>query len=165
MSSAIIQGHDAYIRSQLAMMQLITSGCTCSSDHLYIHAHKIHSVILESCCISCSKLSIAAAQGHDAYISSKLAMRQPIISGCTCSSHHLYIPAHGIASLTLSHCRICKLNNKTRLWIAAAQGHDAYISSKLAMVELIMSGCTCSSDHLYIYPNDVCLEDTIRAAR
>ena len=45
------------------------------------------------------------------------------------------------------------------------QGRDIYISSKLAMVELIMSGCTCSSDHLYIYPNDVCLEDSIRAAR
>ncbi len=47
----------------------------------------------------------------------------------------------------------------------ALQGADIYISSKLAMLELIMSGCTCSSDHLYIYPNDVCLEDSIRAAR
>jgi len=47
----------------------------------------------------------------------------------------------------------------------ALQGADIYISSKLAMLELIMSGCTCSSDHLYIYPNDVCVEDSIRAAR
>ena len=45
------------------------------------------------------------------------------------------------------------------------QGKDIYISSKLAMVELILSGCTCTSDHLYLYPNDVCLEDSIRAAR
>ena len=45
------------------------------------------------------------------------------------------------------------------------QGKDIYISSKLAMVELVMSGCTCSSDHLYIYPNDVRLEDSIHAAR
>ena len=55
------------------------------------------------------------------------------------------------------------------LWVplhaAAVQGKDIYISSKLAMVELIMSGCTCSSDHLYIYPNDVTLEDSIQAAR
>ncbi len=50
------------------------------------------------------------------------------------------------------------------IW-ARMNGEAVYVSAKLAMAELMLSGCTTSSDHLYIYPNDVAIDDEIRAAQ
>lgn len=40
-----------------------------------------------------------------------------------------------------------------------------YTSAKLALCELLLSGCTTVSDHLYLYVNGSCIDDEIRAAR
>jgi cytosine/adenosine deaminase-related metal-dependent hydrolase len=85
-----------------------------------------------------------------------------ILPGLINTHHHMY------QSLT----RVIAQQNELFDWLvtlypiwANLTGEMAYTSAKLAMAELILSGCTSSSDHLYIYPNDVKLEDTIRAAQ
>ncbi len=42
---------------------------------------------------------------------------------------------------------------------------DIYISTKTALAELALSGCTTASDHLYLFPNGSRLDDEIGAAQ
>jgi 8-oxoguanine deaminase len=39
-----------------------------------------------------------------------------------------------------------------------------YVSAKVGLAELMLTGCTTSSDHLYIYPNGARIDDEIQAA-
>ena len=48
---------------------------------------------------------------------------------------------------------------------AELDAEAVYISAKLGLVELLLSGATTVADHLYLFPNDARLDDEIRAAR
>ncbi len=41
---------------------------------------------------------------------------------------------------------------------------EMFVSAQIGLAELALSGCTLTSDHLYLYPNGARLEDTISAA-
>ena len=50
------------------------------------------------------------------------------------------------------------------IWSGLRSRH-LYAAARVAMAELLLSGCTTASDHHYLFPNDVELEDEIRAAQ
>lgn len=50
------------------------------------------------------------------------------------------------------------------IW-ARMRPEDIFASAQLGLAELALSGCTMSSDHLYLYPNGARLDDTVEAAR
>jgi len=50
------------------------------------------------------------------------------------------------------------------IW-ARMRPNDIQISTRTALAELALSGCTTASDHLYLFPNGSRLDDEIEAAR
>ena len=49
------------------------------------------------------------------------------------------------------------------IWARMGPDHIR-VSALLGLAELALSGCTCTSDHLYLYPNGARLDDTIDAS-
>jgi len=92
------------------------------------------------------------------------AANHVVMPGLVNTHHHMYqsltraIPAAQDAEL------FGWLTNLYPIW-ANLTGEMVNVSTLAAMSELILSGCTTSSDHLYIYPNDCKLDDSIEAAR
>ncbi len=87
-----------------------------------------------------------------------------ILPGLVNTHHHLYqtltraIPAAQDAGL------FGWLKTLYPIW-AGLNGEAIYASALTGLAELMLSGCTTTSDHLYIFPNDARLDDEIRAAQ
>ena len=85
-----------------------------------------------------------------------------VLPGLVNTHHHLY--------QTLTRCIAVDsglfnwLKTLYPIW-ARMDGEAVYVSALTGMAELILSGCTTSSDHLYLFPNGAKLDDEIRAAQ
>lgn len=92
------------------------------------------------------------------------ARGQLVMPGLINTHHHMYqsltraIPAVQNAEL------FSWLRGLYPIW-AGLTPEMVQVSTQVAMAELLHSGCTTSSDHLYIYPNGVRLDDSIEAAQ
>lgn len=86
-----------------------------------------------------------------------------VLPGLVNTHHHFYqtltraIPATQDANL------FHWLKTLYPIW-AKLQPEDIFLSTQTAMAELALSGCTTSSDHLYLFPNGSKLDDEIEAA-
>ena len=87
-----------------------------------------------------------------------------ILPGLINTHHHFYqtltraVPAAQDATL------FGWLKTLYPIW-AGMNSEAVYTSALVALAELMLSGCTTASDHLYIYPNDCRIDDEIRAAQ
>ena len=87
-----------------------------------------------------------------------------VLPGLVNTHHHMYqsltraIPAAQDAEL------FGWLKTLYPIW-AGLTPEMVQVSTQVAMAELLLSGCTTSSDHLYLYPNGVRLDDSIHAAQ
>lgn len=87
-----------------------------------------------------------------------------LIPGLVNTHHHLYqsltraVPAGQDAQL------FGWLKALYPIWAGIGPEH-IHVSTLTGLAEMILSGCTTSSDHLYIFPNGARLEDEIEAAQ
>lgn len=86
-----------------------------------------------------------------------------VLPGLINTHHHLYqtltraVPAAQNADL------FHWLKTLYPIW-ARLTPEAVYVSAKVGLAELMLSGCTTSSDHLYLFPNGSRIDDEIQAA-
>ncbi len=86
-----------------------------------------------------------------------------ILPGLVNTHHHLYQTLTRAVPAAQDAVLFKWLKTLYPIW-AGLTGEAVYVSALTGLAELVLSGCTTAADHLYIYPNDVRIDDEIRAA-
>ena len=86
-----------------------------------------------------------------------------VIPGMVNTHHHLFQNLTRAVPAAQNSELFDWLKTLYPIWSNIGPEH-VYWSTALGLAELALSGCTTSSDHLYIYPNGVKLDDSLSAA-
>ena len=87
-----------------------------------------------------------------------------VIPGLVNTHHHLYQGLTKVIPKAQNASLFTWLKTLYPIW-SGLTAEAIRISTLTGLAELILSGCTTSSDHLYIFPNDCKLDDEIEAAQ
>jgi len=88
--------------------------------------------------------------------------RHIVFPGLVNTHHHFYQTLTRVVPAAQNCDLFNWLHTLYPIW-ANLTAEGVYISAQMAAAELMLSGCTTASDHLYIYPNNCTLDDEIQA--
>jgi 8-oxoguanine deaminase len=87
-----------------------------------------------------------------------------ILPGLVNTHHHFYQTLTRVVPAAQDANLFNWLKTLYPIWARMTPDH-IWVSTKTALAELALSGCTTASDHLYLFPNGSKLDDEIHAAR
>jgi 8-oxoguanine deaminase len=87
-----------------------------------------------------------------------------VLPGLINTHHHFYQTLTRVVPNAQDSNLFNWLKTLYPIWARMTPDHIR-VSTKTALVELAMSGCTTASDHLYLFPNGSRLDDEINAAK
>ena len=87
-----------------------------------------------------------------------------VLPGLVNTHHHLYQTLTRVVPAAQDATLFNWLTTLYPIW-ARLTPEAVYVSALTGLAELLLSGCTTASDHLYLFPNGAQLDDEIRAAK
>ena len=90
--------------------------------------------------------------------------RHVVLPGLVNTHHHFFQTLTRVVPGAQNSDLFNWLNSLYPLWLRLTP-EAIKISAQVAAAELIFSGCTTASDHLYLFPNDCTLDDEIQAVQ
>jgi cytosine/adenosine deaminase-related metal-dependent hydrolase len=91
-----------------------------------------------------------------------LCGRHVVLPGLVNTHHHFYQTLTRVIPAAQNCDLFGWLKTLYPIW-SRLTAEGVRVSAQMAAAELILSGCTTSSDHLYLFPNDCTLDDEIHA--